>query len=575
MNPTSFKPTCMTDKQHPRPIEPKSDTPESPSRRRLLGAMAIAGAAVATGCQTLVSPSGTASSAGSTGTALDAALRRHIRNVVVIYLENRSFNNLFADFPGLQQPLSALPPDRFLQRDRDGSVLTRLPPVWHGLVPHEQVLDGKTYWIHENDITGLPNAPWLLRTPAGEPLPHALVTASPIHVFYRNQMQINGGKNDMFVAWDTHGGMTMGRYADTARNFHLWELARAYTLCDNFFMGAFGGSFLNHQYLVAAQPPFYPDADHSPASHRIAVLEGNDPAGTRLKLAANSPASAMDGPPKFASRANLTPDFYAVNTFGPPYAPSFNTDPDNPLLANGSKADILPPQTHLTIGDTLSAAGVDWAWYGGAWQMALDGKGAHGVSDAFPISPNFQPHHQPLNYFRSFAPGTASRAQHLRDGGVGNDASSNRFIADIVAGRLPQVAFYKPQGNFNMHAGYSDLTLADIHIRRIIEALQRSPQWQDTMVVITVDENGGWWDHVAPPKADRWGPGTRIPALVISPHAKKGHVDHTICDTGSIQRFLNRRFGLAPLPGIVLRDNAMREHSGFAHGDLTSTLDLA
>ncbi|MGH8116153.1 MAG: alkaline phosphatase family protein, partial [Rhodanobacteraceae bacterium] len=222
----------------------------------------------------------------------------------------------------------------------------------------------------------------------------------------------------------------------------------------------------------------------------------------------------------------------------------------------------------------LSARGVDWAWYGGGWQMALDGKGKHGLSDKFPPSPNFQAHHPPFNSVRQFAPGTAARAAHLRDGGTGNDASTNCFIADTDAGRLPAVAFYKPQGNLNMHAGYSDVAAGDAHVARIIEALKASPLWNDTVVVVTVDENGGWWDHVAPPKADRWGPGSRIPALVISPLAKRGHVDHTVCDTGSIQRFLNRRFGLDPLPGITLRDTAMRQHNGFAPGDLTSALDL-
>jgi len=562
-------------KEKKPPVPPESGNPENPERRRLLGTLAIAGAALAAGCDAPglrnTVPAGAAS---SSATALDAALHRHIQRVVVIFLENRSFNNLFADFPGLEQPLSGLPPERFLQRDRDGSVLKTLPPIWHGLVPHEQTIEGRTYRIGEDAITGLANAPWLLRTPDGEPLPHALVTSSPIHVFYRNQMQINGGRNDMFVAWGNHGALLMGRYATNADNFKLWKLARDYTLCDNFFMGAFGGSFLNHQYLVTARPPVYPDADRSPAKNRIAVLE-DGPTGYRLKLSDQSHASAMDGPPSFASIAALTPDFYAVNTFGPPYAPSANRDPDNPQLANLTHPNILPPQGYLTIGDTLSARGVDWAWYAGAWQMALDGKGNSGISRDFPIRPNFQVHHQPLNYFKQFAPGTEARRQHLRDGGTGNDASTNKFIADIEAGRLPTVSFYKPQGDLNMHAGYSDLTAADEHVTRIIDALKRSPHWDETLVVVTVDENGGWWDHVAPPKADRWGPGTRIPAWVVSPHAKKGHVDHTICDTGSIQRFLNRRFGLTPLPGIVLRDNAMQAHAGVKPGDLTSTLDLA
>jgi acid phosphatase len=183
-------------------------------------------------------------------------------------------------------------------------------------------------------------------------------------------------------------------------------------------------------------------------------------------------------------------------------------------------------------------------------------------------------HHQPLNYFKSFAPGTAARAQHLRDGGTGETAKTNRLLADIAAGKLPAVTFYKPQGDLNLHAGYSDVEAGDRHITQVVEALQKGPQWERMLVVVTVDENGGWWDHVAPPKGDRWGPGTRIPALVISPHAKRGHVEHTVYDTGSIQRFLNRRFGLEPLPGIVMRDKAMVAAGGKAPGDLTETLQF-
>ncbi|MGN6482316.1 alkaline phosphatase family protein, partial [Luteibacter sp.] len=106
----------------------------------------------------------------------------------------------------------------------------------------------------------------------------------------------------------------------------------------------------------------------------------------------------------------------------------------------------------------------------------------------------------------------------------------------------------------------------------IVHQLQQSPQWKNMLVIVTFDENGGWWDHIAPPKGDRWGPGTRIPALVISPFAKKGHVEHTIYDTGSISRFLTRRFKLEKLPGLQMRDDAMVKAGGPAPGDLTETL---
>ena len=84
--------------------------------------------------------------------------------------------------------------------------------------------------------------------------------------------------------------------------------------------------------------------------------------------------------------------------------------------------------------------------------------------------------------------------------------------------------------------------------------------------------HGGWWDHVAPPKADRWGPGTRIPALIISPYAKKGVVDHTQYDTTSILRFITNRWNLPTLPGITERDSALAAHNQPELGDLTGAL---
>ena len=95
------------------------------------------------------------------------------------------------------------------------------------------------------------------------------------------------------------------------------------------------------------------------------------------------------------------------------------------------------------------------------------------------------------------------------------------------------------------------------------------------LVVITYDENGGWWDHVAPPKADRWGPGSRIPAFIISPFAKKGSVDHTQYDTTSILRFITRRFALPRLPGLAQRDDALVANGAQPMGDLTNALDLS
>lgn len=552
------------------------NAPADPQRRRLLGGLAVGGASLAIGGEAIrTARAQTPSKAAGTHSAVsDALLREHIDHVVVLYAENRSFNNLFAGFPGLQHPLDQVKPELAQQRDRDGSLFETLPPIWHGLVPQEQHVNHRSYRIQEQDIGGLANAPFALQTPAGEPLPQGLVTRDLIHAFYHNQMQINGGKNDGFVAWGDSGALTMGHYADSAVNLRLWRLAEHFTLCDNFFMGAFGGSFLNHQYLAAAQPPFYPKADASPAQYNIAKTESGRADDPRAKVADDSPPSAMHGKPRFASHTTLTPDFWAVNTIGPAYAPAFSKDPNDPAFADPHSPNTLPPQQHKHIGDMLSAKGIDWAWYGGAFQAALDGHG-DGPPSEFPDVPNFQAHHQPFNYFASLAPGTDARTQHLRDGGLGETAPGNKFLADVQAGKLPPVAYYKPQGNLNLHAGYSDVEAGDRHLARVVQTLQQSPLWKKMLIVITVDENGGWWDHVPPPKGDRWGPGTRIPALVISPFARRGHVDHTVYDTGSIARFITRRFGLEKLPGLKMREDAMVAAGGPPPGDLTGALDFS
>jgi phospholipase C len=112
----------------------------------------------------------------------------------------------------------------------------------------------------------------------------------------------------------------------------------------------------------------------------------------------------------------------------------------------------------------------------------------------------------------------------------------------------------------------------DQHIADVIAHLQKSPQWAHMLVIVTYDENGGFWDHAAPPKADRWGPGNRIPAILIGPMVKTGYVDHTEYDTSSIIRFLMTRYSLPALPGITERDAALKAAGSPPLGDLTAAL---
>jgi phospholipase C len=471
-----------------------------------------------------------------------------IRNVVVIYAENHSFDNIYGLFPGANGIANATEQQK-LQLDHDGTPLKEL--VTFGP-------DGKP----DASFAVMPNAPFRIDAPPVSRAPTQIVP-SPTHLFYNNQEQINGGSNNHFVAMSAVGGWVMGHYDGS--QFRMWQWARDYTLADNFFMGAFGGSYLNHQYLVCACAPRF---DGAPDYMR-AQLDADG----RLQKRAGSP-SAHVGAVQLVNAGQVTPDGYSINTTQPPYQPSGIPPAANGAreLANpagfarhGGKPDLpLPPQTGKTIGDTLSAKGVDWAWYAGGYQRAL----RDGVQDPAAArkviyakgedSPNFQPHHQPFNYFVNYAPGTAARAQHLRDG--------DDFVQAIASGQLPAVSFYKPAGVNTQHPSYTDMVTGDRHIADLLDRLKASPQWSSMLVIVTYDENGGYWDHAAPPTgpgwADRWGPGTRIPALLIGPSVKKGHVDSTAYDTGSILKLITRRFGLEPLPGV-------REKVG----DLTGALE--
>jgi phospholipase C len=419
-----------------------------------------------------------------------------IKHIVVIYLENRSFDNLYGSFPGANGLANA--GDAGKQVDKDGKPYDTLPPVMNtNLKPPKP---------DSRFPTDLPNAPFSADVYAGI----NQTTGDLVHRFYQEQLQINDGKMNKFIAWSDAGSLVMSTY-DGSR-MPLWDYAKKYVLADNFFHAAFGGSFLNHQWLVCACSPVFKDAPE----RLVAKL---DDKGNLIK----------DGA--------VTPDGYAVNTLfarGGPF-PKQMTD----------ASFLVPPQDQPHIGDRLSAKGVSWAWYSGGWNDALAGKPDH----------DFQFHHQAFAYFKSTMVGTKGAKEHLKD--------EADLVAGIHKGKLPAVTFFKPIGEENEHPGYTNVASGEHHTRELIRMIERSPLWKDTVIVVTYDENGGLWDHVAPPKTDKWGPGTRIPALVISPFAKKGFVDHTQYDTTSVLKLIETRFGLAPLTS---RD------AGAA--DMTNALDL-
>ncbi|HLK90224.1 MAG TPA: acid phosphatase [Polyangia bacterium] len=552
---------------------------------------------------------GNAGSGGGAGAG--GNLQADIQNIVIIFAENRSFDGLFGNFPGANGLSNATATGSagaggaggaggaaggtaagtyVPQKDRDGvTVLAKLPQTWGGVT-----IAGNPTVVTQAQSDNVPNAPFpmetIWNTINAAPLLTTLDVSRDIaHRFFENQMELNGGTNDMFAAWEDGGGITMGHW-DYSQS-KLWALAQQYVLADNFFMGAFGGSFLTHQYLICACAPTVSAAWVASNKPSLNVLGAANSKGVpQLAVTTStttpSPASALDGPAVLQT-GNIAPlDYFgtadgyrAVNTMQPYFQPSGNPPAAGATdlrYANPAAATTLPVQTQTTIGDLLTNKSINWAWYATDWAAAIfDGEQPSTATRSVIYapsgprgSPDFQTHHHPFNYYAAFDPATHgdARAQHLKD--------YNDLLEDIANGTVPPVAWYKPTGNVNQHPGYANLDDGDAHIADLVAKLQSGPQWNHMVIIVTYDEYGGQWDHVASPKGDLLGPGERIPAIIISPYAKKGTVDHTQYDAGSTLRLITKRFGLPKLAGLTTRDNALSASGSAPMGDLTNALTL-
>jgi acid phosphatase len=511
-----------------------------------------------------------------------------IDHIVVIYEENHSFDNVFGRWERVNGLDDATAQPQVMP---DGTVLPCLPQNDVNLtspplpVTCSGSIDSLTInsafenapfriddYIQPDDTTcPIPGAPFQANGVLnGTGLPGGC-TRDLVHRFYNEQYQIDGGRQDRYVAGSDAVGLTMGTY-DTRelpiyRYLHSAD-APHYAIADNFFQAAFGGSFLNHQWLIAASTPTWPGAIADYGADDLHSIVGPDgfPAGTPLhpatpgtKDAALTQAANANGSCKVPAAGPTPPagtvcGDYAVNTIQPAY---------QPFAPGTTVARRLPPQTAPTIGDRLSDADVDWAWYSGGWSNANGDVGASGWTNGttpgtctdpdtiagavYPNCPDklFQFHHQPFNYYANYAPDTAARTAHLRD--------EEEFIAAAESGDLKSVSFVKPIGAENEHPGYASEHSGSNHLVELLQAIENGPDADSTLVIVTYDEYGGQWDHVAPPQgiagiSDQWGPGTRIPALLVSPALKHPFaVDETEHDTTSILATIERRFGLEPL----------------------------
>jgi phospholipase C len=476
-----------------------------------------------------------------------------IKHIVVIYQENWSFDSLYGKFPGANglansSPASLNQTDRFDQPFVTGATFPLVSGPLVLTTPPQPINAGK---IDTRFTAGLNTLlPYDVLDPANSTLLPNDTTGDLVHRYWQEQSQIDGGAMDWFPAWSDNPGLTMS-YFD-ATNMPEGLLAQKYTMADNYFHSAFGGSFLNHQFLISAAAPVYPNAP-------VALQATLDTDGQLLvdpmtgKLVHDGNVTPIGGQ-SFTVPGKFIDNTYAVNTiFSTNLVPVFSAVNSSllPSLNDSNPKDTTRPY-HPTIGDRLSAAKVSWKWYSGGWDNALastvSNPANNGVVPAgAPVDPLFQWHHQPFAFYDNYAPWVNGArnpvsAAHLQD--------ENNFFSDLKKERLPSVVFIKALGPDNEHPGYAGLLQGQQHVADLVNAVKHSDYWEDTLIVVTYDEHGGRWDHVSPPVTGIWGDGSRVPAIIIGPLAKSHYVDHTQYDTSSILKTIEDRFGLRPLTSL-------------------------
>lgn len=185
---------------------------------------------------------------------------------------------------------------------------------------------------------------------------------------------------------------------------------------------------------------------------------------------------------------------------------------------NGVHQKISPCYTWPTIADQLLAKHISWTYYA-------------------------PPSHQSGYIWSSFDAIDKVRNSSLW---YSNVAQTSSFFADVQKGTLPAVSWLINDTPHSDHPLGGSISAGENMTVREINAIMRSPLWNQTAIFLVWDDFGGFYDHVPPPVVDAVGWGPRVGALVISPYARQGMIDHTPATFSSLLAFTEARFGLAP-----------------------------
>jgi phospholipase C len=429
-------------------------------------------------------------------------------------------------------------------------------------------------------------------------------TGDPVHRFFQMWQQ-TGGDNahiDLF----TWVAVTTGMGADTQNvtaanpgqggelmgfiNMHRGdapyfnELADRYAISDNHHQFVMGGTGANFFSIATGDLPVYkingalatPPANQvenpNPASGTDNFYRQDGYQGGSYVNCSDAQQPGVAAILAVLQKKGITSRcepgaYYLVNNYGAGY--DLNGHPQ-PL---GPKNYTYPPQSVPTIAESLGKAGVSWNWYTGARDAADLKVEMHDLHVSLDAA-------RRLQYNDIGDPLVASTAIVTHPALKARLKGLTSFDRDVARGTLSAVSFLVPKNLDSGHPGYSVVASYEDFVRAVITKVQAHPRlWAHTAIIVTTDEGGGHFDSGYIQTLDFFGDGPRIPLFVVSPYARRGHIDHTYTDHASILKFIEYNWGL-PRLSARSRDNLpnptaspedpYRPANGPAVGDLLS-----
>jgi phospholipase C len=338
------------------------------------------------------------------------------------------------------------------------------------------------------------------------------------HGYQSSVIAHDNGKMDGFMVAENEDRKTMSYY-DNKTIPYYWDLARHYVLADNFYSSVLSYSLPNHWFALAGQAPatsmFY--FMHRPPHNNI------------LNQAENASIIAGGGGNQNATMGNTT------------VAANFGVNP-NPTSTNlrDEVARVYLEESNLTktVADLFmnNTHNITWKYYdhlvrAGNYKAAVSSGRAFEFWNPFSAKGS--------TYTPAYSSHFANRAQ---------------IFTDLKNGNFPQVSWVMPSFPISEHPP-ANITTGMNWVKHVINAIMNSPYWNSTAIILTWDDYGGFYDHVAPPQIDKYGLGFRMPTIIISPYSKPGYIDHTQYQFESMLKFIEWRFSLQPLTGRDLHAN--------------------